>query len=246
MIHVPSVFAAGSARSARSARSALSALALATSLCLPLSVQAVSLASPSGSNFADTDLPGTTSAARPELAGTVVADTLTTFSFQGISGTVQNRVVREDSAGTLDFYWKVNVDSDSSGLGVSAFRLIDFGLSNITDADWRLDGLGGTAPTVARVFNSSVLPTGAINFLMSAPFNQASTAGASSRFFFLHTASTDFAQTARFDLLSGGPQNLSATYATYAPAAVPEPSSLVLAVLGCTALALVRCRSHRG
>lgn len=230
----------------RTSRAALSAAALAACLCAPWSAHAVTLATPSGSSFADTDLPGTTAASRPELAGTVVADTLTNFSFQGIAGTVQSRVVREDGAGTLDFYWKVNVDSDTSGLGVGAFRLIDFGLANITDADWRLDGLGGTAPTVARVFNNTAQPTGAVNFLMSAPFNQASRAGASSRFFFLHTTATDFAQTARFDLLSGGPQNLSAAYATYAPAAVPEPSSLVLAAIGCSALALIRRRGSRG
>src|SRR4051812_43791836 len=48
-----------------------------------------------GNPFADTPLSGTTAAARPELAGTVLTDVDQAFSFDGISGVVQNRVVRE-------------------------------------------------------------------------------------------------------------------------------------------------------
>jgi hypothetical protein len=85
---------------------------------------AVALNQPSG-NFANTALPGTTVAARPELAGLVLEDVLTTFNFDGVSGTVQNRVVRETTTGTLDFYWKIDVDANASGLGIDAFRLIN-------------------------------------------------------------------------------------------------------------------------
>jgi hypothetical protein len=75
----------------------------------------------------DTSLGGTTSAARPELAGTVLEDDVQTFSFLGITGTVQNRVVREDVSGTLDFYWRIKVDEGVPGVAapgaISAFRL---------------------------------------------------------------------------------------------------------------------------
>lgn len=56
--------------------------------------------------YLDTGLPGTTVAARPELAGVVLADTMQPLTFSGLalSGTVQNRVVRETGTGTLDFY----------------------------------------------------------------------------------------------------------------------------------------------
>jgi hypothetical protein len=220
----------------RWSRAASLALTLACVQCLPGLAHAVPVSAPSSGFFTDTVLPGTTVAARPELAGTVLADTLTNYSFEGITGTVQSRVVRESASGTLDFYWKVNVLSDASGLGVSAFRLTDFGVSNITDADWRIDGLGSTAPTVARVFNAATLPTGSINFLMD------DAATASSRFFFLRTNATAYAQVARFDLLSGGPQLLSTPYVTYAP--VPEPSGLALCTVAC--LSLLGMRRLRG
>lgn len=225
----------------RWSRAASMALTLACAQWAPGLANAVPLSAPSSGFFTDTVLPGTTVAARPELAGTVLADTLTNYSFEGITGTVQSRVVRESASGTLDFYWKVNVLSDASGLGVSAFRLSDFGPSNITDADWRVDGLGSTAPSVARVFNAVSFPTGAINFLMGDAVT------ASSRLFFLRTNATAFTEAARFDLLTGGPQQLSSPYTTFAPAAVPEPSGLALGAVGCAALALVlRRRSARG
>jgi hypothetical protein len=177
--------------------------------------------------FADTALPGITAAARPELAGTVLEDLITPFSFNGVSGTIQNRVVRETGTGTLDFYWKINVGSSESGAGLVAFRLTDFGYAHIKDADWRIDGLGSVAPGTGRLFNEVSEPGGSINFLFDTPV----TAGTQSRFFFLHTDAVAYAKTAEFDLLSGASQPLSPTYSTFAPA-VPEPSSYGMALVG--------------
>ncbi|MBI5926061.1 MAG: PEP-CTERM sorting domain-containing protein [Aquabacterium sp.] len=200
----------------------LSALTLGVSLLLAQAAQAVSLTEPvSPANFADTDLNGTTAAARPELAGTVLEDVVTPFSFSGVTGTVQNRVVRETGTGTLDFYWKVDVDASTTGLGVSAFRLADFGYANLKDADWRIDGLGNRAPDAARLFNPAPYPTGAVNFL----FFNGIAPGSQSNFFFLRTDATAYDSTAKFDLLTTGPQNLSGSFSTFAPSAVPEPST---------------------
>lgn len=207
-------------------RLALSVITLAVGL-LSQSAGAVTLTEPvSPAPFADTALLGTSSAARPELAGTVLEDDLTAFSFSGISGTVQNRVVRETSSGTLDFYWKVDVDPASTAGGVSAFRLDQFGYDNIKDADWRSDGLGSVAASTGRLFNVSTHPTGDVNFL----FGDGIRAGSSSYFFFLHTDAVNYARTARFDLVSTS-DSISGLNSTFAPA-VPEPSTYGLVASG--------------
>jgi PEP-CTERM motif len=201
--------------------------------------------------FLDTGLGGTTAAARPELAGTIIADTTQAFDFGalGITGTVQSRVVREDVSGTLDFSWRITVDPNSTG-GVSAFRLIDFGYAHLTDADWRIDGLGSAAPYIGRLFNPADHPEGAINFMfVDPPVLPGDPAEDSngSRFFFLHTDALFFAETASFDLLdTTSPNTLSPSYKTYAPAVIPEPSSVLLVGLGLagTGLAGKRRRGH--
>ena len=185
--------------------------------------------------FLDTPLGGTTVALRPELAGTVIEDVLTPFSFGALNltGTVQNRVVRETGAGTLDFYWRVEVYPQSTGGGVTAFRLGNFGYDNIVDADWRVDGLGSAAPHVGRVFNPASRPSGSINFLFTDPAVMPAgptDPNGSSRFFFLHTDATLYAKTALYDLLGGPNETLSPTFSTFAP--VPEPSSFVLMAVG--------------
>jgi hypothetical protein len=192
----------------------------------------------SPSPFADTPLGGTTLAARPELAGTVLQDVLTPFSFSGVSGTVQNRVVREDVAGTLDFYWRIDVTGSVTGAGVSAFRLADFGYSNIRDADWRIDGSGSTGADTARLFNASNYPTGDINFL----YGQGIAPNVSSRFFFLHTNATGYSLSANYDLLTTGAQELSGSFSTFAPAPVPEISTFAMMGLGALGLGLMRRR----
>lgn len=210
-------------------RFALSVITLSIGL-LAQSAQAVSLTVPVSPNpFADTALGGTTVAARPELAGTVLQDVITPFSFSGVSGSVQNRVVRETGTGTLDFYWKVNVDASTNGTGVSAFRLADFGYSNLKDADFRIDGLGTTGPDTARLFNVANYPAGDINFLFSGTGGVAP--GSQSRFFFLHTTATSYDKIASYDLLTTGAQNLSGSFSTFAPA-VPEPSTYAMMGLG--------------
>src|SRR5262245_6139948 len=72
-------------------------------------------------------LPGTTVAAEPQLAGVVLEDVLTNFSFAStggnmIVGQIQSRVVRSDLDGTLDFYWRV-INLDDSNGAIGSFRI---------------------------------------------------------------------------------------------------------------------------
>ena len=196
--------------------------------------------------YLDTFLGGTTVAVRPELAGIVIEDDIQAFSFAGVFGTVQNRVVREDGTGTLDFSWRINVDPASTG-NVSAFRLADFDYDQITDADWRIDGLPVApdpfaVPVTGRVFNPASYPDGAINFLFPDP---PIGPGAGSKFFFLHTTATNYLKTASYDLLCAPSGCISDSYLTFAPAAVPGPATFGLMSLGLGALGIARKRHRR-
>src|SRR5688572_27412833 len=97
-------------------------------------------------------LPGTTAAAQPALAGVVVRDALIPFSVDDglghtiFQGTLQDRVVRENGTGTLDFYQTIRADA---GFTIPAMLQYvsrsSFG-GWFTDVNFRTDGLGD--PTV--------------------------------------------------------------------------------------------------
>ena len=228
-----------------STRTGLSALAVATAALLASAATGAG-ATPlntsfGGANFVDTPISGTTSAARPELAGTVLVDTLQSYSFGSVSGEVQNRVVREDGTGTLDFYWRILPDPGTTDAGtITAFRIGNFGYADLTDADWRIDGLGAVAPTTARLFNPAVHPEGDINFLFDPALPSG---GDGSMFFFLHTDATNFAYTAFYDFVGSG-NDISGEFGTYAPS-VPEPTPAVLLALGLMTLGWLRTRRVR-
>ena len=178
-------------------------------------------------------LGGTTLADRPELAGTAIVDELIPFTgmdafgTEYFSGTIQARIVREDSSGTLDFYYRLFNDINSED-GITRLSATDFtGWS--TDVDFRIDSLGFTNPdrasrqlsgaTVSFDFSDSVLP------------------GDESRFFFIKTNATSYTAGSVI-LIDGG----AAVIRAYAP--VPEPGLLILLGCGLASLVFVRMRSE--
>src|SRR4051794_14504991 len=93
-------------------------------------------------------LPGTTAAAQPALNGVVIHDALLPFTVNDAAGHtifkghLQDRVVRENASGTLDFYQGVRADA---GFPLAAFldyaSRTNFGGYPI-DANYRTDGIG--------------------------------------------------------------------------------------------------------
>ena len=175
-------------------------------------------------------LPGTTVAAEPQLAGTVLVDELIPFSFSAgtglgnITGQVQQRIVQSSVDGTLDFYWRVMNDPNSAA-AIGSFRLANF-VSPEYNANWRIDGLGNKAPDKADRF------TGSMDSFVNFDFNVFSTTpgdgllpGQSSYFLLLDTSATTYAKTASFDLTNMQQNPISGQFAAYSPTIVPVPAA---------------------
>ncbi|HEX8226233.1 MAG TPA: hypothetical protein VF605_20705 [Allosphingosinicella sp.] len=153
-----------------------------------LSMAAPGLAVPTPVTPFDLPLPGTTVAAEPELAGTVIGDKLVPFAIASatapVSGTLQVRVVR-NAAGKLAYYWKIN-NSASSKAGVDTFSVVGFP-KQAYDANWRKDGLGTVAPSgVEGALSIADFKTWTYGFRFKTPVKP----GESSRFFFLRSGAT--------------------------------------------------------
>jgi len=200
-------------------------LAAATFTLCVTSAEAV-LLNP-GDNLA---LPGTTVAAEPQLAGTVLVDELIPFSFSAgsglsnITGEVQQRIVRSSVDGTVDFYWRVVNDANSAA-SISSFRVGDF-VSPEYNANWRIDGVGDIGPDAAHRFAGT--ESSFVNFLFGSNAAGAGSSlapGQSSKFFFFDTTATNYAKTARYDMTGTGSGPISASFAAYSPSTVPVPAA---------------------
>lgn len=140
---------------------------------------------------------GTTEAADPTLAGLVLYDQVLPFSITlatggTITGTFQDRVVRSDVLGTLDFYARIISDRSSAG-GVTAFLRAYFnnypGTGSTASMDYRTDGLGSVAPLWATRSPDS---SGAGFYFDFNNNTQGLAAGEESFFMFYRTTATAF------------------------------------------------------
>jgi len=144
-------------------------------------------------------LTGTTSAANPDLAGTVVNDNVIAWAITDgmgttlVSGNLQNRVVRSDTLGTLIFAPRLT-DIVYGALGPASslsLSLGDYGAGTL-DVDYRTDGLGeATFPVVVRSASGDTL------FF---PFVEGAPGFDSSLFLSILSTATDFGLTGLFTI----------------------------------------------
>jgi hypothetical protein len=187
--------------------------------------------------------PGTTDAAESQLAGKVVEDVTTPFSYTGrfedafsgrppvhgeVTGSVRSRVVLAKD-GSYDFYWQVTVNGDSF-LPVAALNLS--GLAPATyNANWRSDEQGSVQPAVIIEQAS-----GEVNwrFGQYIPPSTEVYPAQKSYFVFLDSDAHFYSRAGFFSLLSerdsGGSMGIdwggaSGLYPTFAPASAPDASS---------------------
>ena len=163
-------------------------------------------------NYFMAALPGTTVAAEPVLAGTVIEDRLIPYATPpswsaASSGTVQVRTVR-GADGRLSFYWRITADRGSkdvvTGLDIHGFPRA------VYDANWRRDGLGSVAPVLLAGLDRG----DGWELRFGFPSPNGIHAGEESRFFFLRTSARTSVP-ARIRVRFGN------TWSAYLPAAGP-------------------------
>ena len=123
--------------------------------------------------------------------------------------------------------------------GIAACNEHSFFSGYALDADWAVDGLGTTAPDIARFFGDAA---GQANFLFST--NDVGI-GESSMFFFLDTEATQYSLSGEFDLLCADTDCISSVYSTFAPSAVPIPAAAWLFGSGLVGLMGIARRNKR-
>ena len=152
-------------------------------------------------------LPGSTAAAEPDLAGTVMRDNLIPFRVSNAAGSLlfvgelQNRVVRSSRGSVLHFYYSIrNTQAGLNGI-ISNVYTRSFAPTPTVAVDWRPDGLGQVNPLRAT---RSIGTGDLIRFNFPSTISALS-GGRESKFFFIKTNVLNYAlngQT-RIQLTSG-------------------------------------------
>jgi hypothetical protein len=158
---------------------------------------AVSVVLPPGGDVAT---PATTAATEPDLDGVVINDTLVPFSITTTSGGVvcagqlQDRVVRSNKTGLLDFYYMIRDTKGTGAVGRIATR--SFAGQTIRVA-YRTDGLGTVPPGKAT---RAATPGAIVTFTFDQPVNCAKAEW--SRFILIATQVKAFQQGGETELTS--------------------------------------------
>jgi len=186
-------------------------------------------------------LPGTTAIAEPDVAGPIIADQL--ISFTGldnatggiaITGTLQDRVVRETLTGNLDFYGHITLTDFGNNLGaIDSIGMGSFAGFTV-DANFRTDGLGVQGPNAASRSSDG----SEVAWYFESPLRLGALGGASeSLFFFAQTDAKNFdnngsARIVDYSQVNGGINPTINLSGIYEPVPVPEPTTLAWAGLG--------------
>ena len=220
-------------------------LAAAATLTIATSAFAVStpIAGPGGYGVGST-----TSAMEPDLAGVVLADRLQAFTINGATGgvatgTIQERVVRSNATGFLDFYHAVTLDTAAGFSPGSYVEWLEFDPAATGDpfaVGRRTDGLG--SPTSS---NYDLAANGMSRYDFNLIGLDPANAGFVTQFHFLRTEATNFALTGQlqlsgFEFVGASAQGLETPWLpTWAPtSAVPEPATWAMLTAGLGLLGL--------
>ena len=188
---------------------------------------------PAGS--VDVPLPGTTSAAEPDLAGLVLGDQIIPFTVLdsatggvALTGTLQDRVVQETSTGDLDFYGRITISDFGNNLAaIDSIGMGSFAGFSV-NANFRTDGLGVQGPDAASRSGDG----SEVAWYFESPMRLGASGGASeSLFFFAQTDAKNYDSSGSADIVAYSTVNgeidpIVDLSGIYEPTAVPEPSTL--------------------
>lgn len=202
---------------------------------------------------------GTTSAADPDLAGTVINDNLIEATFGSgffiASYDIQNRVVRSNNLGSLIFAPRIRNPLNlgfATRLEIVAFSLTGYAGAVLTDVDFRTDGLGDKGFTsVSRSVDGDQLTFRYADPLINDAFNPP---GVRDTSFFpsIKTTATTFKKRGTLTLFArsstadpNDPLETITIRGIAVPGVVPIPASGLLLLGGLAGLGAVARRRRR-